>query len=66
MTTLVEAPIVFEVSRWTLYSSVNLRLSSGVAVALELLLGLLAQVRAVHQEQHAPRAAELDQPVERR
>ena len=30
MTTLLDEPIVFEVSRWTLYSSVNLRLSSGV------------------------------------
>ena len=30
MTTLLDEPIVFEVSRWTLYSSVNFRLSSGV------------------------------------
>jgi hypothetical protein len=35
----------------------------GCAIALELLLGLLAEVRAVDQEQHAPRAAELDEPV---
>jgi hypothetical protein len=35
----------------------------GRAVALELLLGLLAEVRPVDQEQHAPRAPELDQPV---
>ena len=32
----------------------------GGAVALELLLGLLAQVGAVHQEQHPSRTAELD------
>ena len=29
MTTLAESAIVFEVRRWTLYSSVNLRLMSG-------------------------------------
>jgi hypothetical protein len=33
-------------------------------VLVELLLGLPAQVAAVHQEQHAPRARELDQPVD--
>ena len=33
-------------------------------VLVELLLGLSSQVAAVHQEQHAPRAAELDQPVD--
>ena len=38
----------------------------GRAEALELLLRLLAQVRAIDEEQHAPGAAELDQPVKRR
>lgn len=31
MTTRDEAPMVFEARRWTLYSSVNLRWSSGVS-----------------------------------
>ena len=30
MTTFDDAPMVFVVSRWTLYSSLNFRLSSGV------------------------------------
>ncbi len=65
MTTRLESMIVFEVSRWTLYSSVNMRLLVGRAVALELLLGLLAEVAAVDQEEHAAGAAVLDQPVDR-
>jgi hypothetical protein len=38
----------------------------GRAEALELPLRLLAQVGAVDQKQHPPRAAELDEPVGRR
>ena len=49
---------------WTMYSSVNLKLLYGRDVLLELLQGLPAEVAAVHQEQHAPRAGELDQPVD--
>ena len=30
ITTLLDEPTVFDVSRWTLYSSLNFRLSSGV------------------------------------
>jgi hypothetical protein len=41
-----------------------LRWSSGVVVLLKLLLGLLAEVAAVDQEQHAARPAELDQAVD--
>ena len=37
----------------------------GRAVALELLLGLLAEVVAVDEEEDAPRAAELDEAVDR-
>ena len=36
----------------------------GRDVLVELLLRLAAEVAAVHQEQHAPRAGELDQPVD--
>ena len=36
----------------------------GRDVLVELLLGLAAEVAAVHQEQHAPRAGELDQAVD--
>lgn len=35
----------------------------GRDVLLELLEGLVAQVPPVHQEEHPPGAAELDQPV---
>ena len=38
----------------------------GRRVGLKLLLGLLAQVAAVHQEQGPPRAAKLHQPIQRR
>ena len=38
----------------------------GGAVALELLLGLLPEVAAVHQEEHPARAAVLDEPVDGR
>ena len=43
----------------------NLPVDVGRAVALELLLGLLAEVAAVHEEEHAARAAVLDEPVDR-
>jgi hypothetical protein len=36
----------------------------GRDVSVEFLLGLPAQVAAVHQEQHAPHAGKLDQPVD--
>ncbi len=37
----------------------------GRAVALELLLGLLAEVLSVHEEEHATRPGVLDEPVDR-
>ena len=46
-----------------MYSSVNLIVVVGRDVLLELFERLSAQVAAVHQEQHAPGAGELDQPV---
>ena len=57
---------VLRARRWTLYSSVNLRPSSGGVYCLELLMRLLAEVARVDQEQDALRAAELDQAVDRR
>ena len=66
MTTLLDDPMVFEVSRWTLYNSVNLRLSSGDAKAVELLVGLLAEVAAVHEKEDSARPRILDQPVDGR
>ena len=65
MTTLVDEPIVFDVQVLDLVQLGELAVVVGRAVALELLLGLLAEIRAIHQEQHAPRAAELDQAVDR-
>ena len=65
MTTLLDEPIVFEVSRWTLYSSVNFRLSSGVRKPWNSFSACSPRLAAVDEEQHAPGAAELDQPVDR-
>jgi hypothetical protein len=39
---------------------------AGSAVALELPLGLLAQILAIHEEEHASRPAVLDEPIDRR
>ena len=64
MQTWLTGSIVFVVRCWTLYSSVNLRPSSGRGVLLELAQRLPAQVGAVDQEEDAPRAGVLDQPVE--
>ncbi len=61
--------MVFEVSRRGQPLDVvqlrELPVVVGRAVALELLLRLLAEVRSVDQKQHASCAAELDQPVGR-
>ncbi len=64
MTTLLAAPMVFESRCWTPYSSANRRPSSGVRKPWNA-LGLFAEVAAVHQEEHAPRAGVLDEAVDR-
>ena len=55
---------VLPVRCWTMYSSVNLQLLYGRDELLEFLERLVAEVAAIHQEQHAPRAGELDEPID--
>ena len=55
---------VLPASRWTMNSSVNLKLLYGRDVLLELLERLVAEVAAIDEKEHAARAGELDEPVD--
>ena len=63
--TLATGSIRLDVSRCTLYNSVNFRPSSRCDVLLELLLGLPAEIAPVHQEEHSAGTAMLDETVNR-
>src|ERR1700761_5864376 len=65
MQTLLTSSSLLDCIRWTLYSSVKRRFSSGVRKLLELGQGLASEVAAVHQEQDALGPRVLDQPVDK-